>query len=148
MSAVDLTQSTQQAVSGWASGAATFASVMLMLIGTFQVINGLTALFNDEFFIVGEQYTFKLDITVWGWLHLLLGLGLAFCGAGTVAARHVGGEDRDRASPAMRGRELLLLAVLPDVGGRRNRAGRLGDLGADPPGRHRHLTAVPAPAEL
>ena len=82
MSAVEPTQSTQQEVSGWASGAATFASVMLMLIGTFQVINGLTALFNDEFFIVGDQYTFKLDITVWGWLHLLLGLGLAFCGAG------------------------------------------------------------------
>ena len=82
MSAVEPTQSTRQEVSGWASGAATFASVMLMLIGTFQVINGLTALFNDEFFITGERYTFKLDITVWGWLHLLLGLALAFCGAG------------------------------------------------------------------
>ena len=69
-------------VSGWASGAATFASVVLMLIGSFQVIAGLTALFNDEFFVVAEQYTFKLDITVWGWLHLLFGLGLVFTGAG------------------------------------------------------------------
>ena len=82
MSEVGRTESTQAEVSGWASGAATFASVTLMLIGTFQVINGLTALFNDEFFITGERYTFKLDITVWGWVHLLLGLGLAFCGAG------------------------------------------------------------------
>ena len=79
-----VTQSRQPAgpeVSGWASGAATFASVVLMLIGSFQVITGLTALFNDEFFVVGQQYTFKLDIHL-GWLHLLFGLGLVFAGAG------------------------------------------------------------------
>ena len=80
MSEVGRTESTQAEVSGWASGAATFASVTLMLIGTFQVINGLTALFNDEFFITGERYTFKLDITVWGWVHLLLGVVAVLAG--------------------------------------------------------------------
>lgn len=75
-------QDAPQQVSGWATGAATFASVVLMLIGSFQVINGLTALFNDEFFVAGPNYTFKIDITVWGWIHLLFGLGLVFCGAG------------------------------------------------------------------
>ena len=76
------TESTQAEVSGWASGAATFASVTLMLIGTFQVINGLTALFNDEFFITGERYTFKLDITVWGWVHLIVGVVALVAGFG------------------------------------------------------------------
>ena len=75
-------QDAPQQASGWATGAATFASVVLMLIGSFQVINGLTALFNDEFFVAGANYTFKIDITVWGWIHLLFGLGLVFCGAG------------------------------------------------------------------
>jgi hypothetical protein len=69
-------------VSGWATGAVTFASVLLMLIGSFQVITGLTALFNDEFFVIGKNYTFKFDITVWGWLHLLLGAALLITGAG------------------------------------------------------------------
>jgi len=84
-------QATQPEVSGWAAGAATFASVVLLLIGSFQVINGLTALFNDEFFVAGPNYTFKLDITVWGWLHLLLGLGLLFCGAGLWQRAHWAG---------------------------------------------------------
>ena len=57
--------------------------MLLLLIGSFQVIAGLTALFNDEFFVVGRNYTFKFDITVWGWLHLLLGAALLItCGAG------------------------------------------------------------------
>jgi hypothetical protein len=82
MTAAGRTSSARREVSGWASGAITFASVVLMLIGSFQVIAALTALFNDEFFVVGRQYTFKFDVTVWGWLHLLLGLALLACGAG------------------------------------------------------------------
>ena len=40
----------QQPVSGWASGGVVFAGVMLVLIGCFQSIVGLTAIFNDDFF--------------------------------------------------------------------------------------------------
>ena len=76
------THSAQREVSGWATGAATFAAVMLLLIGSFQAIAGLTAVFNDEFFVTGQQYTFKLDISAWGWVHLLFGLGLVLTGAG------------------------------------------------------------------
>ena len=82
MSAVSSEPAARPELSGWATGAVTFAAVAMMLTGSFQCITGLTALFNDEFFVVGEQYTFKLDITVWGWLHLLLGLCLVVCGAG------------------------------------------------------------------
>ena len=40
----------QQPVSSWASGGVVFAGVMLVLIGCFQSIVGLTAIFNDDFF--------------------------------------------------------------------------------------------------
>jgi hypothetical protein len=38
--------------SGWAVGWAGFAGVMLVMIGMFDVIQGLVALFNDEFIVI------------------------------------------------------------------------------------------------
>jgi hypothetical protein len=67
-----------QRVSGWAVGGITFAAVMLMLIGFFQLVAGLSAIIDDEFFVVTRNYTFDLDTSAWGWLHLLLGLLLVF----------------------------------------------------------------------
>ena len=43
-------------VSGWAIGGITFAGTMLMLIGVFHAIDGLTAILNDEFFVVTQNY--------------------------------------------------------------------------------------------
>ena len=60
--------------SGWAVAGVTFAGCILALIGVFQIIAGLTAIFDDEFFVVTSNYTFDVDTTVWGWLHLLLGI--------------------------------------------------------------------------
>jgi len=67
-------------VSSWAVGGITFAGTMLILIGMFQAIDGIAAIANDEFFIVGQNYTFDLDTSAWGWIHLLLGIGLMIAG--------------------------------------------------------------------
>jgi hypothetical protein len=71
--------------SGWAVGGITFAAVMLIMIGTFQVIDGLVAIFDDNFFVVARHYTFDLDTTAWGWIHLLIGIGLLFTGFGLIS---------------------------------------------------------------
>jgi len=39
----------------------------------FQIFTGITAIANDEFFVGTRNYTFKLDATAWGWIHLGLG---------------------------------------------------------------------------
>jgi hypothetical protein len=67
-------------VSGWAVGAIAFAATILTLIGVFQALAGLVALFNDEFYVVARNYTFDLDVTVWGWIHLFIGLGVLATG--------------------------------------------------------------------
>jgi hypothetical protein len=69
-------------VSGWAHGGVVFAAVLLVLIGIFQLIAGLAAIFDDEFFVVTQNYVFDLDTTAWGWVHLILGLALVLTGAG------------------------------------------------------------------
>jgi hypothetical protein len=74
-----------QPVSGWATGGITFAACMLLLIGAFQVVAGLAAIIDDEFFVVTRNYTFDLDTTAWGWIHLLLGLLLVATGFGLFA---------------------------------------------------------------
>ena len=80
--------------SSWAVGWAGFAGIMLVIIGVLDVIQGLVALVNDEFYVVGEEWIFEFDVTAWGWIHLILGIVLVLAGigifSGNVAARTVG----------------------------------------------------------
>jgi hypothetical protein len=69
-------------VSGWAVGGIAFAATVLTIIGVFQIIAGLVAIFDDGFYVVTQNYTFDLDATAWGWIHLLLGILLLVTGFG------------------------------------------------------------------
>ena len=57
-----------------------FAASILTMVGIFQIIAGLVAVIDDEFFVVTRNYTFDLDVTAWGWIHLLMGAGLLVTG--------------------------------------------------------------------
>jgi len=85
---------TERDVSGWAIGGTAFAGVIMLLIGVFHAIAGLVALIDDQFYVVGANYTFELDVTGWGWIHLLAGIGVALAGlyvfSGATWARIVG----------------------------------------------------------
>jgi hypothetical protein len=77
-----------------AAGLSVFAAVAMMMIGSFQAIQGIVALANDTFYVVGQEYIFQFDLTTWGWIHLLLGILVAVAGyfvlQGAVWARTVG----------------------------------------------------------
>jgi len=68
--------------SGWATGGVIFAGSILTLAGIFQAITGLVAIINDNFFVVSKDYTFDLDVTAWGWIHLLIGIIVFIVGLG------------------------------------------------------------------
>jgi len=74
-------------MSGWAVGGVVFAATMLLIIGVFHAIAGLVAIIDDDFYVVGREYTFKLDTTAFGWIHLLMGLLLIGVGWGLFARR-------------------------------------------------------------
>ncbi|MGA8047358.1 MAG: hypothetical protein WCA30_13940 [Dermatophilaceae bacterium] len=78
---------------GGAMGVTVFAGLLMIMTGVFHVIQGLVALFNDEFYVVGSEYVFQFDVTAWGWIHLGLGLLVGFAGValfrGAVWARTV-----------------------------------------------------------
>jgi hypothetical protein len=82
------------APTAWA-GWVVFGGVMLIMLGAFQVIEGLVALFDDGFYLVRSNgLVVDVDYNTWGWVHtiigaigILAGLGLL---AGNMAARIVG----------------------------------------------------------
>ena len=80
--------------SGWAIGWTMFAAIMMITVGFFQAIAGLVGILDDEFYVAVREYVFKFDATTWGWIHLILGLGIVVAGCylltGAVVARMIG----------------------------------------------------------
>lgn len=63
-----------------ASGWVTFAGWMLLLAGLWQGFIGFLGVLSDEFFVVGQNYVLRLDVTTWGWIHMAIGLLLFVVG--------------------------------------------------------------------
>jgi hypothetical protein len=73
--------------SGWV-GWLVFAGLMLIMVGAFQAIDGLVALFKDEVYLVRpDGLVVNVDYTAWGWVHLLLGILLIAAGAAVFSGR-------------------------------------------------------------
>ena len=73
--------------SRWALGGLIFAGTILVIAGTFQALAGLTALLNGAFYVVSDNYAFRVDVTTWGWFHLVLGVVMVAGGADLFAGR-------------------------------------------------------------
>jgi hypothetical protein len=76
-----------QATSGWAVGFILFAGIMMIMVGIWQALQGLVAIFENEFYVATRNYLFEFDATAWGWIHLLIGLLVAFAGWGLLSGR-------------------------------------------------------------
>ncbi|MCX4535350.1 hypothetical protein OHA79_16770 [Streptomyces sp. NBC_00841] len=66
----------------WAVGGVMFAGVLLMVDGVMGVIKGIAGIASDEVYARISNYTFKFDVTAWGWIHLVLGVVLLVVGWG------------------------------------------------------------------
>jgi hypothetical protein len=73
--------------SGWAVGFILFAAIMMIMVGVFQALQGLIAIFENEFYVATRNYLFQFDATTWGWIHLVIGLLVAFAGWGLLSGR-------------------------------------------------------------
>jgi hypothetical protein len=73
--------------SGMAVGFILFAAIMMLMVGVFQALQGLIGIFENEFYVQTRNYLFQFDATTWGWIHLVLGLLVAFAGWGLLSGR-------------------------------------------------------------
>jgi hypothetical protein len=64
---------------GWVGWIA-FTAIMMMMLGVFNVVDGIAALAADEIFVTGAAGSVFLDVTTWGWVHLVVGSVVATAG--------------------------------------------------------------------
>lgn len=67
---------------GRRAGAVAFAGIMLVMVGLMQLVQGVVALMNDSFYVRTPNYVFELDVTAWGWIHIVLALLVGAAGFG------------------------------------------------------------------
>ncbi|MFF3325743.1 hypothetical protein [Streptomyces sp. NPDC002889] len=68
--------------SGWVSGGVVFAGVLMLCSGVLAVLQGIAAIAEDDVYTRIGDYVYKLDLTGWGWLHIILGVLVAVVGGG------------------------------------------------------------------
>ena len=69
------------------AGMVAFAGIMLALIGFMDILQGVTALFNDEYFAVRKGDLLVFDFTTWGVITLIWGALLVAAGLGLLSGR-------------------------------------------------------------
>ena len=72
-----------KSMAGWIG----FAGILMLLVGSIDFIQGLIALFDDEYFVVTEAGFLVLDLTGWGWAMLIWGTLLVLAGLGLLSAQ-------------------------------------------------------------
>ncbi|MEV0700181.1 hypothetical protein AB0I53_20050 [Saccharopolyspora sp. NPDC050389] len=66
------------AMSGWLA----FAGSLIAMIGIFNIIGGITALFRPTYYLVGSAQLLVFDFAAWGWFWLALGVLQVAAGVG------------------------------------------------------------------
>jgi hypothetical protein len=69
-------------------GMVIFAGTMLLMMGALQAMEGLVAIFQDDYYLVTRGgMVVNLDYTTWGWTHLIIGLIAVGVGIGVFAGQ-------------------------------------------------------------
>jgi hypothetical protein len=57
-----------------AAGITMLAAIMLLVAGTLSILRGIAGVTKDEVFLIPSEYSYQLDVSSWGWVHLALGV--------------------------------------------------------------------------
>ena len=80
--------------SSGAVGLTYFAAFMLIMIGFFHALAGISGILKDDVYVKTTNYFVSLDTSGWGWVHLIVGIIVLLAGfglfSGAVWARTVG----------------------------------------------------------
>jgi hypothetical protein len=69
---------------GWV-GWLIFAGVTAIMLGAFQIIEGLVAVFKDSYYRIGaDNALVHVDYTTWGWTHFGIGCAVLIAGVGVL----------------------------------------------------------------
>jgi hypothetical protein len=88
------TRARRTAGSPWAVGGMIFAAALLLMNGIWEILLGIAAIARGDFFVRAPNYLYNVNVSAWGWIHLVLGAIMALTGfflfSGATWARAVG----------------------------------------------------------
>ncbi len=64
-----------------------FAAVIMVLVGAASAFQGLIAILDPTSVTTGDGTTIILDVSTWGWVHLVIGAFIVLAGLGVMAVR-------------------------------------------------------------
>ncbi|MCA1268837.1 hypothetical protein LCE32_01875, partial [Streptomyces sp. 7G] len=66
----------------WVTGGVLFAGVLMLCQGVVAALEGIAALADGDVYGDVGEYVYRINLTGWGWIHLVLGVCVAVTGAG------------------------------------------------------------------
>jgi hypothetical protein len=69
-------------------GLVLFASILLLVIGCFNLIQGIAAVANSHVFVANAHYVFA-NLKTWGWITLIFGILQLLAAAGVLAGNQL-----------------------------------------------------------
>ncbi|MEU7765340.1 hypothetical protein AB0B25_09505 [Nocardia sp. NPDC049190] len=64
-----------------------FAGVLILVAGVLHVLTAIAAIAGRDIFVVTEDQVFLVDVTAWGWIHLVLAVLMVTAGVGIVTGK-------------------------------------------------------------
>jgi hypothetical protein len=72
------------------NGYTMFAVAIMLVLGVWQVLAGLTAVVRDGLYVTTATYTYAFSTTAWGWLVVVLGVLIGATGIAVLQGRDWG----------------------------------------------------------
>ena len=72
-----------RSMAGWIG----FAGILLLVVGAIDFMQGLIALFEDEYYVVTQSGFLVVDLTAWGWIMMIWGVLLVVAALGLLTAQ-------------------------------------------------------------
>jgi TRAP-type mannitol/chloroaromatic compound transport system permease small subunit len=66
----------------WARGGTVLAATVLLIAGIFELFQGIAAIIRNNFYVVGANYLYNVNVRTWGWIHLGIGIVAILAGLG------------------------------------------------------------------
>jgi hypothetical protein len=67
-----------------------FAGVLILITGLLHLLAAIAAIAGRDIFVVTEDQVFLVDVSTWGWVHLVIAVLIIIAGIGIVTGKSWG----------------------------------------------------------
>lgn len=64
-----------------------FAGVLILIAGLLHLLTAIAAIAGRDIFVVSEDQVFLIDVSAWGWIHLVIAVLIIIAGIGIVTGK-------------------------------------------------------------